>query len=292
LEQLRLDFEGGLVRTIAVALSAGVLLGSFGCRDNTPPPPRVPVPQAYSDRPRHEHERMKPLPPQGGEIPEPPFEDRPLVNQRPPEQAAFVNAYNAVGRPRLAVLVTRSLKGLDAQAIENTLSDWMSSNGQVTLLSPTSARSRLSEDQIKGVQDTNAKSLGEVADQLGVDVVIRVEAEPTDQYPQADRIRLVSEALNTKDAISLGHAFVDMPIPVQKPQINEYTRYLARKLMDDMSSTWMSPVPASATPAAPRSTTSGAVPPAINALNTTPVPARDPDQKQPGGATVAPSTNP
>src|SRR4051812_34134054 len=112
----------------------------MGCRDNTPPPPRVPVPQPMSERPIYEHDRMKPLPPQGGsDIPEPPFEDRPLVNQRPPEQEAFVKAYDAVGRPRLAVLVTRSLKGLDSQAIENTLSDWMSSNGQVTLISPTVA---------------------------------------------------------------------------------------------------------------------------------------------------------
>jgi hypothetical protein len=256
-----------------VALSAGILLASFGCRDNTPPPSRVPVPQASDDRPRFEHERMKPLPPQGSDLPEPPFEDRPLVNQRPPEQAAFVNAYNAVGRPRIAVMVTRTLKGIDAQAIENTLSDWMASNGQVTIISPTSTRSKLSEDQIKAVQHPDSKSLGEVADQLGVDVVIRVEAEATDQYPQTDRIRLVSEALNTKDAIALGHAFVDMPIPLEKPQINEYTRYLARKLMDDMTSTWTSPVPAAAAPEAPRSTTSGSVPPTINDLNTKPIPA-------------------
>jgi hypothetical protein len=277
LEQLRLDFEGGLVRTIAVALSAGILLASVGCRDNTPPPPRVPVPQAGLYSPTYEHERMKPLPPQESELPEPPFEDRPLVNQRPPEQPAFVNAYNAVGRPRLAVLVTRTLKGLDSQAIENTLSDWMSSNGQVTLISPTVARSKLSEDQIKGVQNSSSKSLGEVADQLGVDVVIRVEAEPTDQYPKVDRIRLVSEALNTKDAISLGHAFVDMPIPLEKPQINEYTRYLARKLMDDMTGTWTAPAPASAEGS--RSTTTGSVPPTINDLNTKPVPARVPSTR-------------
>jgi hypothetical protein len=246
-----------------------------------------------SDRPTYEHERMKPLPPQGSELPEPPFEDRPLVNQRPPEQPAFVNAYTAVGRPRLAVLVTRTLKGLDSQAIENTLSDWMSSNGQVTLLSPTSTRSKLSEDQIKGVQHADSKSLGEVADQLGVDVVIRVEAEPTDQYPQTDRIRLVAEALNTKDAISLGHAFVDMPIPVQKPQINEYTRYLARKLMDDMTGTWTSPVPAAAGAEGQRSTTAGSVPPTINDRNTTPVPARLPPEKElHGGTVVVPSTKP
>ncbi len=280
------------MRTIAVALSAGILLVSFGCRDNTPPPPRVPVPQAGLYSPTYHYEHMKPLPPQESELPEPPFEDRPLVTQRPPEQPAFVNAYNAVGRPRFAVLVTHTLKGLDAQAIENTLSDWISSNGQVTIISPTVTRSKLSEDQIKGLQNSSSKTLGEVADQLGVDVVIRVEAEPTDVYPKVDRIRLVSEALNTKDAISLGHAFVDMPIPLEKPQINEYTRYLARKLMDDMTNTWTSPGPAPVGANTGAATTSGSVSPNLNDRNTAPIPARIPQPKQPGGAVVAPSTKP
>lgn len=279
------------MRTIASAVMAGIVAASMGCRDNTPPPPRVPVPQPMSERATYEHERMKPLPPQDrSDLPEPPFEDRPLVNQRPPEQAAFVAAYNGVGRPRVAVLVTRTLKGLDAQAIENTLSDWMSSNGQITLITPTVARQKLNEDQIKGVQTGSSKSLGEVADQVGVDVVIRVEAEPTDQYDKTDRIRLVAESLNTRDAQSVGHAVVDVPLPLQKPQINEYTRYLARKLMDDMTSAWTAPVPPAE---GARSTTSGSVPPTINDRVTQPVPARLPERKEPtGGAIVAPATKP
>lgn len=235
------------MRSIAPILIAGLLAGGgFGCRDNTPPPPRVPVPQPMSDRPTYEHERMKPLPPQSrSEMPAPPFNDQPLLNQRPPEQAAFVNAYNAVGRPHMAVLVTRSLKGLDSQAIENTLSDWIQSNGQVTLISPSTTHQKLSDSQISGVQSGDSKSLGEVADQAGVDVLIRTEAEPTAQYEKADRIRLVAEALNTRDAQSIGHAVVDVPLPLQKQQINEYTRFLARKLMDDMTNAWNAPVPAS-----------------------------------------------
>ncbi|HTL29189.1 MAG TPA: hypothetical protein VL282_08210 [Tepidisphaeraceae bacterium] len=279
------------MRIFAATLSAGILLASFGCHDNTPPPPRTPVPQPMSGRATYEHDRLKPLPSQSGEIPEPPYEDRPLVTQRLPEQVAFVNAYNAVGRPRITVLVTRTLRGLDSQAIENTLADWMSSNGQVTLISPSVARQKLTEDQIKGVENANTKSLGEVSNQAGVDVVIRAEAETTDQYDKADRIRLVCEALNTRDALSIGHAVVDVPLPLQKPQINEYTRYLARKLMDDMTGAWMSPTPTTDRPAA---TTSGSVPPTINDRATTPIPAvRLPDEKQRGsGAVVAPSTKP
>jgi hypothetical protein len=224
-----------------------------------------------SQRPRYEYDHVKPLPSQErDDVPPPPFEDEPLVSQRIPEAPAFVNAYNAVGRPRLTVLVTRTLKGLDSEAIENTLADWFSCNGRVTMLSPTVAHQKLGDEQIKGVQSGSTKSLGEVADQTGVDVVIRVDAQTTDQYDNAERIRLVCEAMNTRDGESIGHAVVDMPVPLQKPQINSYTRYLARKLMDDMTNAWVAPVPAGE-PAPPASSRS--VPPTMNDLNTRPAPA-------------------
>jgi predicted XRE-type DNA-binding protein len=124
-----------------------------------------------------------------------------------------------------------------------------------------------------------------------VDVVIRTEAEPTGQYGDTDRIRLVAEALNTRDALSVGHAFVDVPLPLDKPHINEYTLYIARKLMDDMTAAWIAPAPVRQGPAA---TTSGSVSPRINDLNSKPEPAVPlPELKKPeGGAVVVPSTKP
>ena len=45
---------------------------------------------------------------------------------------------------------------------------------------------------------------------------------------------MVAEALNVGDGRSLGRAVVDVPAPLDKPKINRYTHFMARKLMDGM----------------------------------------------------------
>jgi hypothetical protein len=93
-------------------LSLGMM---SGCVDRTPPPPDADIPRGRGG-PYREHEPVKPLPGQGGPqeaggLPPPPYYDAPLVSQETPEQRAFVDAYNAVGRPRIVVFVNRTLEG-------------------------------------------------------------------------------------------------------------------------------------------------------------------------------------
>src|SRR5438045_8196692 len=98
-----------IVRSLASAALLGVVgvASSVGCADRSPPPPHVEVPpQEARDRWafRAEDREGKPLPSNkpGASVPPPPFEDAPIVNQSPPEQAGFVDAYNRGGRPRTA----------------------------------------------------------------------------------------------------------------------------------------------------------------------------------------------
>ncbi len=127
-----------------------------GCQDRTPPPPRVVIPAQDQGVGYREGTAEKPLPSQEpNDLPPPPFNDEPLVTQRPPEQNAFVDAYRHVGRPRILIFVNRSLEGkadqgylrsgqydeasaknIDYQAMENILTDWLSANGQVQIISP------------------------------------------------------------------------------------------------------------------------------------------------------------
>jgi hypothetical protein len=91
------------------------LVTIIGCVDRTPPPPDSDIPRGKGG-PYREYESVKPMPDQGapqeaGGLPPPPFYDAPLVSQETPEQRAFVAAYNAVGRPRIAVFVNRTLEG-------------------------------------------------------------------------------------------------------------------------------------------------------------------------------------
>jgi hypothetical protein len=135
-------------------------------------------------------------------------------------------------------------RAIDYEAIETIMTDWIASNGQVTVISPVMARQRLSDEQVRELQEGRPQALSELARQLDADVLIQVQARPTRQTRDGLEVRILAEAINTRGGESIGRAVVDVPPPLEKTQINDYTRYLARKLMDDMSETWRAAPPA------------------------------------------------
>jgi hypothetical protein len=259
------------------------------------PVQRVPVPAPGNKDVVLERDPVKPLPNQ-----EPPagFDDVALVSQRPPEQRAFVDAYNRVGRPRIAVFVNRTMQGeivpvahgtpaqggaqtdpfaaqgapesresaqvnpqpgqpqepqaqVDYAAVENILTDWLANNGQVMVISPTMMRQKLSPEQVRDLESGRSAVLGDVAQQFGADVLVQAQARPTHESFQGAQIRMVVEAINIKGGDSIARSVVDIAPPLDKPQINKYTRYVARKLMDDMIGAWSNLPPAPPAAAAP-----------------------------------------
>jgi hypothetical protein len=264
------------------------------------------------------------------------------VRDRLPEQRAFVDAYNRVGRPKIAIYVNRNLdsqivpptsadappavrvernanvnwdpyrggtvndrvevylkpgqydealaRSLDYEAIENVLTDWLAAGGQTEIISPTLARARLTKEQTEALEKGERFVLTDITQRLDADVFIQVQARPTRQTEKGLAVRLVAEAMNTRGGRSVGRAVVDVPPPLDKPTINEYTRFLARKLMDDMIGTWSSPsplppqgtqvTPPAAPPVAPPAAPPQALPPA--ATPPTAAPPTSPAPTQPG----------
>ncbi len=131
-------------------------------------------------------------------------------------------------------------KSLDYEAVENVLTDWLSAGGKVAIVSPTMARQRLTEEQLKDLKSDRPRMLGEVARQLDADILIQVQVHPTQQTQDGLEFRLVAEAINVRGGESIARALVDVPPPLDKPKINKYTRFLARKLMDGMVGSWES----------------------------------------------------
>ena len=135
-------------------------------------------------------------------------------------------------------------KSLDYEAMENVLTDWLASDGQVEVVSPVMARQRLTDEQVRDLQSGRPRVMGEVARQLDADVLVQVQSHPTKQTSHGLEVRVIAEAINvSRGGQSIARAFVDVPPPLDKPQINTYTRFLARKLMDGMIGTWRSPAP-------------------------------------------------
>ena len=268
------------MKQITLALTGILSATAFGCM-MSPSAPRVAVPpppdgQSVQTAPappqRVVVDTQKPLPQDqyATQLPPPPFQDEPLISQPPPEQAEFLDAYNKVGKPRITIFVNRSLEGsempanpgadansseylqkgqydegyaksLDYEAIEDELADWIGCNGQVTIISPTMARQKLTDAQLKDLQSGRPQVLSDLAQTLNADILIQVQAHPTKQYRDSLHVRIIAEAINTKGGESLARAIDDAPLPLDKPGINKYTRFLARKLMADITNSWLLP---------------------------------------------------
>ncbi len=144
-------------------------------------------------------------------------------------------------------------KSLDYEAIENILTDFLGGDGQVTIMSPTLVRQKLTAEQIKDLESGQPQVASQIVQQLGADILVQVQAHPTQQSRDGLQVRLVCEAMNIKGGQSLGRAVVDIKPPLEKTQINKFTRFCARKLMHDMTLTWSAPPPAPASmlPASP-----------------------------------------
>lgn len=323
------------MRHATLTLLATMAVSMAGCHDNSPPPPRVPVPVPASQTPmtyRSDVTKPLPPPPQEEALPAPPFDDVPLVSQQPPEQPAFIEAYRRVGAPRIVLFVNRTLEGnviqvgtnqpvdasrnnqpiqsgpahtdpfestglaeyhqstdvylhpgqydevsarsLDYQAVENIMTDWLACNGQVTIISPIMARQRLNEQQLKDLQEGRPQVMSDIVQQLGADILVQVQAHPTKQTRAGLEVRILAEALNVKGGQSIGRAVVDVPPPLEKTTINRYTRFLARKLMDEMTGSWMAPpLPRPPEQQEKREPSQEPAPPAVPAPSPLPAPA-------------------
>jgi len=99
-------------------------------------------------------------------------------------------------------------------------------------------RHLIKEEQVKELQSGRPRAMREIAQQLDTDVLIQVTAHPTRQTQYGLEFRLVGEAMNIKGGQQLGRAVVDVPPPLEKTTLNKYTRFVARKLMMDLTQSW------------------------------------------------------
>jgi hypothetical protein len=188
-----------------------------------------------------------------------------------PAQVArdFLDAYHKVGEPRFIIFVNRTLNGeiipvndyqeakgtylrpgqydeanaasIDYQALENQLTEAFGQGGQIMVVSPTVARDKLGEAQVKDLQNGQPQVLSALDTRLGADVLIHVQIHPTRQTHSGLEFRVVAEAVNVKGAQSVGHALADVQRPLDQEQIHGLSQYLSTKLMADMIGSWSAP---------------------------------------------------
>ena len=317
-----------LLRRPATLISAAIVAAALaGCQRQRPLDP-APIPPRETGR-RMESEPRRPLPADAYAENEWYLEDAPLTDVPPPEAGPFLDAYNAVGRPKIVVFVNRTLEGalmpmtqeqvlsgrrhviettgaadvrrtertdsfeegsnyyrqrfaerrsereasltttgptrieertesyippseydeiwakrVDYAALENALADAMGVRGEVTVMSPQFVRQRLNPEEVAALESGRPAVLDGLADRLGADILIHVQARPTAQTVNGLDLRIVAEAVNTVGGESVGRANADFPGPMSAARLDAVSRYLARRLMDDMTGAWLIPPPA------------------------------------------------
>jgi len=325
-----------------------LVVGSFmlaGCAA----PPDIPVSQAPTPPPSayYPGDIPKPIPDPSLQVPTPAFNDPPLVDQSLPEEAWFVNAYNQVGHPHIAVYVNRSLDGamigeadiplttvetvkrstgqlevdrsqassfggwygggqqsstdhfksngpaeyhestsvwlhpgefdenqlgpLDYIQIENLTTDWFRAGGRVTVLAPGWIRGQITATQAADLQQGRISAL-QPLQTAGADILVQVQSHAARREGQLVLL-VVAEAINVKGGESLGHVSLELPTPLDRYEINNATRYMVRKLMQDMVGSWTT---GPSTPP-PGVTPSSGTPPQPSA----PAPVPEPQPMQP-----------
>ncbi|MGB7156831.1 MAG: hypothetical protein WBD40_02120, partial [Tepidisphaeraceae bacterium] len=190
------------------------------------------------------------------------YDDAPLLSQPLPEGRAFVEAYNRVGRPRIAIFVSRivqagpasgdagaadplargaaDLAEVDQQAVETVLADWIACDGQVSVLSPMMIRQKLTDQQFADLERGRPGAVAEIAHQLGADVLVQTQARvlrsPAPDAPP--EVRIIAEAINVREGDSIARALADVPAPLDKGRLDGVARHLVRKLMNGMTTAW------------------------------------------------------
>lgn len=129
-------------------------------------------------------------------------------------------------------------KAIDYEAMELVIGDLLAANGRVLLISPIMARTKLTDGQIKQIQSGEPTALRLLAETLDTDVLIQVQARPTQQSQNGLGVRVLAEAIDVANGDSLARAFVDIPPPLTKTTLQKYSRYLSRKLMHNLAGAW------------------------------------------------------
>ena len=110
------------------------------------------------------------------------------------------------------------------------------------MLSPRLVRSRLNDQEVAALQAGRPAVLEGLAERLGADILVHVQARPTAQTVNGLDLRIVAEALNTRGGESIGRANADFTGPMSANRLEQVSRYMARRLMDGMTGAWVVPV--------------------------------------------------
>jgi hypothetical protein len=235
----------------------------LGCEHPTVQRVAIPAPnetQAYVPVPA-----PKPLPPEAtGEYPGGPNGPPVAIVRQPlPEEPNFVRSYQAARSPRIMVFVNRTIQGellphdvlaqatagasgkydsigasrTDYEAIELSLLNYLSAPG-VDVRDSDVLRAKMNREEVLRLENNDRSVVPLIKSEFQTDILIQVAATPTSHASAGQAVRMLAKAIRTTDARVMASDYQDLPLPMTKTVINEFTRQIARNLMAQMANVW------------------------------------------------------
>ncbi|HTW95464.1 MAG TPA: hypothetical protein VMD30_11750 [Tepidisphaeraceae bacterium] len=178
-----------------------------------------------------------------------------------PNQQNFQLAYALARAPRIAVYVNRELDGhlivpvsihvlsageydpaaaqsLDLSALENDLSDFLSCQGTVRVMTPQFLAAHMTPQDVQDLADGNPRVLSDLQDRTGAGILIQLQVYPMQQNDSTLDAVIVAEALDTQTLRQIASVQQPVSLPIGSTELYESCRSLADELMKQMAKTW------------------------------------------------------
>ena len=133
---------------------------------------------------------------------------------------------------------TFGLTGADYQAVEMSITQYFNNSGKVDVRDSEAARAKLDREQVLRIENGDSAANRLLATEHLADVIVHITASPTTQSAYGRAVRLNAKAVGTTDGRLLGVCSLDLPLPLTRPIINDFTRHMTEELMKQMAIKW------------------------------------------------------
>ena len=131
------------------------------------------------------------------------------------------------------------LTGSDYQSIETSIAQYFNNSGKVDVRDSEAARAKLDREQILRIENGDSAANRILGTEHLADVIVHITASPTTQSAFGARaVRLNAKAVGTTDGRLLAVCSLDLPLPLTRPVINDFTRHMTEELMRQMAIRW------------------------------------------------------
>ena len=133
----------------------------------------------------------------------------------------------------------KDTRAIDYEMMITALVDFLECDGEVNIIDTEMVDAVVDRETALRADRNDKQALSLIKTKLGADIAVIENVQTSSQAGISTR--MVCKAVRTDDARVIGRAYVDLREPLTKRNLRKFSRYLAFKLMEDMTKRWEKP---------------------------------------------------